>query len=386
MNYEHKKSLAECTSKATEADFKLKAAKETAKAKLAKAEFKLETQKKALKMQQDRMEKLKVNLTKFEMKAPQSGTLAYPNEQYWGPDRQIREGATVYQNQTVFYLPNLRKMQVKVGIHESLVSKIKPDQPATIRIEAFPNLTFKGKVKNVAPLAQTTWFNASKNYSAIVTIDEIPEDTALKPGMTAQVEIVAGVYPNVLAIPVQAVATNNGKKYAYVAANNGTFQRREIQIGQSNESFVEVVSGIEADQRVALDSFQRGVVDFGDLQPLDPSLIEDEADAAAGSTLIEGDSKESETTSNEASEPSADSTLIGKTSSESETSLGPSGPAIPAGNVPALSPLDAPKKDASVPDASEPDASKPDSTEPDATESQATKSATGVTAIPSTSK
>jgi RND family efflux transporter MFP subunit len=287
MKYEHKKSLSEFKSKAVEATFKLEAAKATAKAKEAKAKFKVETEKKALKMQQDRLNKMMENLTKFEMAAPHSGTLAYANREYWDSSRKISEGATVYQNQLVFYLPDLKNMQVKVGIHESLVSKIKKDQPATIRIDAFANRTFTGKVKSVAPLAESSWYNASKNYNAIVTIDGIPDDVILKPGMTAQVEILTGVYPQVVAVPVQAVASHAGKKYVYVESRKDNFQRQEVQIGRSNTSFVEIVSGVKAGEIVALDSFQRGTRDFGDVQAVDETT--DEAVTATGAERVSED-------------------------------------------------------------------------------------------------
>ncbi len=132
LKYEHVKSLAEAKSKLTEAEFKLKTAKETAAAKLAKEEDGLDYRKRRLKRHQDRLDRYKKNLKNFKMFAPDSGTVAYPTEnRFWGAE-EIREGATVYQNQTVFTLPNMRKMQVKVGIHESLISKVKPGLPATI--------------------------------------------------------------------------------------------------------------------------------------------------------------------------------------------------------------------------------------------------------------
>lgn len=284
LRFEHKKKKAELEGKATEADFKLSAAQETAKAKLAKANDRLDYRVRRLDMQEKRMERYKKNLKKFVIQAPQAGTVAYPTQNMYGPDRQIREGAVVYQNQTVFYLPNLSEMQVKVGIHESLVSKVKPGQRATVRIDAFPTQAFLGRVKKIAPLAESNFFSSAKNYTAIVTIDEIPEGIALKPGMTAQVEILAGIYPDVLAVPMQAIASNFGRKYVYVLQANGSFERRKISVGKSNVSFVEVTSGLEAGEKVALDAFQRGIEDFGKASP--EKAISEE-DGNEESTVVE---------------------------------------------------------------------------------------------------
>ena len=288
LRFEHKKSKAELEGKVVESEFGLETATGTAKAKLAKVKDKLVSQQRRLDMEIEQLERMKKNLLKFEIKAPQDGTIAYPTEQYYGPDRQIREGAMVYQNQTVFYLPNMKKMQVKVGIHESLVSKVKPGQPATVRVDAFSNIPLKGKVEKVATLAAQNFFSSAKNYTAVVMIDEIPEGVFLKPGMTTQVEIVAGVYRNVLTVPMQAVATNYGKKYVYVVQPDGSFQRRLVEVGNSNVSFVEITSGLEEGEVVALDAFQRSIKDFGSLRPeealADPDLPDNqESDAPAKS-------------------------------------------------------------------------------------------------------
>ena len=260
--FEHVKSLAEFTGKAEEATYGLKIAETTAKAKLAKAEDRLKNEERGLEIQKKRLVSLKESLEKHEVKAPQDGTLAFARDDWRGNGEKIHEGSVVHQNQTIFVLPDMLRMQVKVGIHETLVSKVKVGQSAVIRPDAFPGQPLFGQVKSVSPLSASTRWEPSNNYHVVVEIDDFPESMKLKPGMNAEVEIRVGEYPDVLAIPIQAVTSFGNKKFAFVQ-DEDEFKTREIETGKSNLSFVAIKSGLEADEVVALDAYQRGLAEFG---------------------------------------------------------------------------------------------------------------------------
>lgn len=286
--FEHVKSLAEFTSKATEAEHELAIAKTTAAAKLSKAQDKLANEKRGLEIQKSRLKELKKNLARHEMKAPQSGTLAYAHS--WREDGKVHEGSVLYQNQTVFILPDMDRMQVKVGIHETLVSKVKPDQKAVIKVDAFPGSDLNGIVKSVSPLSASTRWEPSNNYHVIVTIDEFPKHFKLKPGMTAEVEIIVGRYDDVVAVPVQAVTTHSNQEYVFVKSADGSFVSKPIKTGKSNVSFVSIKEGLSVDEIVALDAYQRGLKEFDaeDSSPTEvPTSQMPVVDAPAGETVAE---------------------------------------------------------------------------------------------------
>jgi HlyD family secretion protein len=264
--FEHVKSLAEFTGKHEESIHKYAVAQSTAKAKIGKAEDQLKNSKYGLRIQERRLKQLKEGLAKHVMTAPQDGTLAYASDNWRGNGEKLHEGSMIYRNQPVFVLPDMTKMQVKVGIHESLVSKVKPNQKATIRVEAFSSFALPGTVKSVSPLSASTRWEASNNYQVIVTIDKFPEGIKLKPGMTAEVEILVGEYPNVLAVPIQSVASFGRKKFVFVETGR-EYVPREVEIGNTNISFVEITSGLKENEVVALDAYQRAITEFGDQEP-----------------------------------------------------------------------------------------------------------------------
>ncbi len=264
--FEHVKSLAEFKGKAEEAKQKYDVAKTTAEAKLNQANDKLKNEQMGLKIQQRRLKQLKEGLEKHTMLAPQDGTLAYANDNWRGNGEKLHTGSVIYQNQPVFVLPDMNRMQVKVGVHESLVSKVKPKQKAIIRADAFSSYALTGTVKSVSPLSASTPWEPSNNYTVIVTIDKLPDGIKIKPGMNAACEILVGQYPDILAVPIQAVASFGRKKFVFVD-EDGEFEPREVEIGNSNISFVEVKSGLSEGEVIALDAYQRAMTEFGDQEP-----------------------------------------------------------------------------------------------------------------------
>lgn len=258
--FEHVKSKKEFTSKVTEAEHALAIAKTTSAANESKARDKLANEKRGLEIQKNRLKELEKNLAKHEMKAPQAGTLAYGYS--YRDDGKVREGSVLYQSQTVFILPDMERMQVKVGVHETLVSKVRPGQNAIIKVDAFPGSVLNGKVKSVSPLSASTRWEPSNNYHVIVTIESFPKEYKLKPGMTAEVEIVVGQYDDVIAVPVQAVTTHSNHEYVFVKNTNGEFVSKRVKTGKANVSFVAIEEGLEVDSVVALDAYQRGLREF----------------------------------------------------------------------------------------------------------------------------
>ena len=168
----------------------------------------------------------------------------------------------IYRNQPVFVLPDMQRMQVKVGIHETLVSKVAPEQIAVIKVDAFAGLTLSGKVKSVSQMSASTRWERSNNYHVIVTIDSFPDDIRLKPGMNAEVEILVGTYADRLAVPIQSVTSFGQQKYVFAQNKNNEFEAREVETDETTISFVAIKSGLQDGDVVALDAYQRGLAEF----------------------------------------------------------------------------------------------------------------------------
>ncbi|GAH45378.1 unnamed protein product, partial [marine sediment metagenome] len=116
---------------------------------------------------------------------------------------------------------------------------------------AFPDKTFTGKVLKKAPLADSeNWLNPDlKVYATDVSIDGTHE--FLKTGMTAKVEIIIEELKDVISVPMQAVVNIEGKKVCFVSSGSGP-ERRQVETGAFNDSFVEIKSGLTEGDKVLL--------------------------------------------------------------------------------------------------------------------------------------
>lgn len=203
----------------------------------------------SLKKEEERKARYQKSIEKCKVYAPQDGMVAYATAS--NRRREIAAGALAYERQHLLSLPNLEKMQVKTAVHESVLEYVQEGLPARVTIDAFPDLQYEGTVTSVAVLPDPGgWMSSdTKVYETIVQIDD--EVQRLKPGMTAVVEILVDRLEGVLGIPVQAVVQENKQTWCYVE-NDRSVERREVQLGQTNNMYVEVTEGLTVGDRIVL--------------------------------------------------------------------------------------------------------------------------------------
>ncbi len=216
-------------------------------AKLAQSKAAMESAKKSLKKELERLARYQDQLAKCKIYAPEDGMVAYAVSRYG----EIREGVAVRQRQHLLSLPNLTHMQVKTSVHESVLDQIATGLPTTIRVDAGADVCYHGSVQSVAVLPdQTSWSSSdTKVYKTIVKIDEAV--TQIKPGMTAVVDIHVDLLHDVIAIPIQAVVQAEGENWCYVESS-GSIERRHVEVGLTDEKFVEIPAGLDIGERVVL--------------------------------------------------------------------------------------------------------------------------------------
>jgi len=262
--YEKKRQETELKANAEENERKHERAKKTADAEQKKAEAAVANAKNAVKIHEEQLDELKEVRKKCTLIAEQDGTVAYANQRWYDPSERIREGTEMYSGRDVYYLPDMSRMQVKAKVHESVIDRIKVGQETVIRLDAFADVKVDGTISSVAGMAASS-YSSAQNYETIVLIDELPEGLAIKPGMTAEVDILVGTYVDVIAVPVSAITEHFEQSYAYVL-EGGKADRRVVKTGRITHSFIEITEGLEEKEVVALDAYQRGLADFSEAE------------------------------------------------------------------------------------------------------------------------
>jgi len=183
------------------------------------------------------------------MTAEQSGLVIYPRAERWKRTPEIEEGAHVHKNQVLLLMPNLDRMQVKIGLHESVIDRVKPGLGARIKL---PDKTLDGEIIAVAEVtAPAGWWTG--NAVTYDTLIELPTVEGLKPGMSADVEVIIDQHENVLTLPTNAVLQCSEGTFCWVRTADGVNERRTLQLGDTDDESVVVFTGVQEGDEVWLD-------------------------------------------------------------------------------------------------------------------------------------
>jgi hypothetical protein len=260
--YEYPKQAEQFLSAYQEALQKLQRTIRANRSKTAQSESKFETAKRRYDMELTKKEALEHQLKACIIKATVTGLVAYgPINSATNFREPIEEGAAVRLRQTILTIPDMTKMGVHVAVHESQVKKVKIGKPAIVHVDAEPGKQLVGTVAELAVLPDSTSSRYTPNlkvYPCSVHIDGAFD--WLKPGMNAKVEIIISQLDDVLYVPIQAIEVEQDHHFCYIN-DGGVLVRREVKTGGFNDEFIEVQSGLETGELVALAIPKRSSMD-----------------------------------------------------------------------------------------------------------------------------
>ena len=138
---------------------------------------------------------------------------------------------------------DLTQMEIEASVVEADIAKVKEGQTVRFTVDSFPDEPFYGKVKQVRNQAVTT--SNVVTYSVIIGIDN--KELKLKPGMTANVEIIAAEKDDALLVPNQALRFQMDENQRYKdkgiwVLRDGQPQRVNVTEGISDDSNTEISS------------------------------------------------------------------------------------------------------------------------------------------------
>ena len=198
------------------------------------------------------------------VKAEKSGLVIYPTARPWEYVPEIEEGATVYMGQTMLLMPDLSQMQVKISIHESFIDRMRPKLAAQVSLA---DRMLASEVSSVASVAEPAgeWNGYVVKYDTIVKLPSVP---GLKPGMSAEVEVILARHMDVLTIPVAAVVETAQGDFCWVKTTAGA-ERRSLQLGDTNDVFTVVEAGLKEGDKVMLNPLAFEEIQTEILKPSD---------------------------------------------------------------------------------------------------------------------
>jgi len=162
-------------------------------------------------------------------------------------------------------IADLSVMEVEIEVDETDVVGVAIGQPANVRVDAFPDTVFKGRVTEVGSSAiqRTTGVattQESKDFKVVVTLDA--PDRRLKPGLSASADIVVAEKSQALAVPISALVLRDkpgadqsasgpaGEEEGVYAVENGRAKFVPVEKGITGGMMIEITSGLQVGQEI----------------------------------------------------------------------------------------------------------------------------------------
>lgn len=226
----------------------------------------------------ENVQKAQTNLGYATITSPIDGTVI---------SKSVEEGQTVaasFNTPELFTIAkDLKNMQVIANVDEADIGGVAVGNRVNFTVDAYPDDTFEGVVKQVRLEATTT--NNVVTYEVVISAPNA--DLKLKPGLTANVTIYTKEQANILSVANKAlrftptketvgkdmkIVDCKGKNKVWTL-NGNTLTAHSVNIGQSDAMHTQIISGIKAGQSVITEIVVDASEDEDDSQQQSQGLI-----------------------------------------------------------------------------------------------------------------
>jgi multidrug efflux pump subunit AcrA (membrane-fusion protein) len=179
----------------------------------------------------------------FTITSPARGMVIYKRE--WnGKKRQTGSNVNPW-DMVVATLPDLTSMLSKTYISELDINKVKNGQKVMIRVDAFPDKMYTGKVISLAKIGEQLPNSDTKVFEVLSRLDL--SDPGLRPSMTSSNKIIIKSFENVVYVPLDCVHTD-ADGYSYVYTKDHT--KQVVKLGESNDKNIIVEEGLNPGKEI----------------------------------------------------------------------------------------------------------------------------------------
>ncbi|MGH8497191.1 MAG: efflux RND transporter periplasmic adaptor subunit [Gammaproteobacteria bacterium] len=192
--------------------------------------------------------------------------------------RQVSPGDYVEIGQALVSLVQLDPIKVDFSVPEVHLARLDPGQTIEVRLDAFPNESFRGEVTAIDPQIDV-------NGRSVVLRAVLPnEERRLRPGLFARLHLELAQHDDALLIPEQALWPQGEQQFVY-RVEEGQARLVEVQTGIRRAGRVQIVSGLQAGDEIVT-AGQLKLFDGAAVAPVTP------ANAAAGAMPAAGSSRQ----------------------------------------------------------------------------------------------
>lgn len=159
--------------------------------------------------------------------------------------RHVEPGELAQPGQPLMSGLSLEKLRVLVDVPQSLIGSVRNEK--NLQVITPQGERFDAEITSIFPFAD----EATHSFRLRAELPTL-EETILFPGMLVKTVFITGDR-EVLLVPVEAIARRGEVTGVYIETDEGRLQLRQVRTGRENNGRVEILSGLAADERVALD-------------------------------------------------------------------------------------------------------------------------------------
>jgi HlyD family secretion protein len=227
---------------------------EEAKARLAQLRTTFDLKRKAadadlriLRIRRDRaanaMKQAETNAEKMSVKATISGMAVIRSIWKSNNMAEVQEGEEVRSGMPIVDIVNPESMRVRAKVNQADMSHLALNQTVRIGLDAYPELSFTGRVVQLSPIATTSTMSPKvRAFVALIQVDGSHPN--LMPDLTASLDVELAREPGVLVVPRDAIR-RDGDKASVRLQRGGRFSDQPVVVGSMNAHEAVITSGIE---------------------------------------------------------------------------------------------------------------------------------------------
>jgi len=162
-------------------------------------------------------------------------------------EKKALQGMRFMPGESLYQVTDLSSVWVLADVFEQDIGRVKTGALASLKINAYPERTFKGRITYIYPTLK------AETRTVPVRIELVNPGQLLKPAMFAQVELQTGAGKPVLTIPDSAVIDTGLRRVVLVQLQEGRFEPREVKLGaRGDNNDVEVQEGVREGEQVVV--------------------------------------------------------------------------------------------------------------------------------------
>jgi HlyD family secretion protein len=160
----------------------------------------------------------------------------------------VNVGEFVGIGKPIAHLVDPSSLYVKAVVDEADALKVHVGQPAWVTMDVFQGKRLEGRVTEISPVISSAR-QESRTSEVKIQLDD--SSISMKPGFSADIEIIVEEISNVLRLPTHVILERARGKYVHIVSD-GRVQERSIRVGVSNWDFSQIVAGLQEGDRVII--------------------------------------------------------------------------------------------------------------------------------------